>query len=179
MRINILLGLLFLFTQIEAQINYKLVGSQLMVTSNLDSDTSVLAHRVEYFTPTKSGIIGNITKDTMYFNLPIQDTFTVRTRKTIIYWHNDHQHLYWYWLDNPIQINVEENIVYDQFPTFINGYVSGPPGIVYVVEGMNGMIFYSEVKDPVYIDPNLFVKGFYYVKYWNPNTEKTWTIFKS
>lgn len=177
-------NLLFIFLLFTCSINaqdYKVFGDSLRVII----DSSVLEEgkvRVEYFKSPYHGFLGMMQSDTMYFELPFQDTFDVRSRIFKEIEQNGCPKIFWYWLHNPININIEEDLIpiNPVEVEFTDNYLYATGGLVYVVERFGNQVFYEEFNgiDPIYINPNLFVSGFYYVIYWSPSFTKTFTIYK-
>ena len=184
MRIFILLFVLFSQTiQASTKLEYTLVDSvTLMVTADTLESTQEI--RVEWFTTAHSGIIGYMDYDTMYFNVPVQDTFKIRSRAFMDVEHNGHIHTYWYWLHPFVTIELPEPIVTaPPVPTIATfnpvDFTINGNGWIYVIERFGDVVLNPIQINGIYqIDPYLFESGFYYIVFWSPTYQNSWTVYK-
>lgn len=176
MRLILFLGLIS-FRIYAQDVNYQLMDDSIKVTVDILPQEGWLT--VFWFTDTRSGILGTLKDTSTMLGLPVQDTFLLRTKYSCIHVHNGHEHIFWYWHDDPVTFNIEEPFVPNYpNPTYYNNWVTSPPGLVYIVERFGQLVFQSDTDGELYIDPNLFVQGFYYIKFWSPSVQQCWTVYK-
>lgn len=92
--------LFFLFTFLSvtsAQTAFVLNDSVLAVVTDNDYPNTNQWESAFWFSSTHSGLLGSLTADTTYFEIPTEDYFYIETKYNEIYVHNEHEHLIWYW----------------------------------------------------------------------------------
>lgn len=187
---NLILLLLCLFSLNilgqNTQMSYHVVDSTTLmcVADTLYLDEEI---RVEWFTNDAYGHLGHMDYDTMYFDLPVEDTFKVRSRKFVDVYHNGHVHTYWTWLHSFVTIEIEA-LVPHPVPTLIEptwnsvtSAIDAPQGYLYVVQRFGPMVFFEQLTEPqntVQLDLQSWDSGIYYIVFWSPAYQNSWTIYK-